>query len=165
MTSSPRIEPTLLRLLTARDGTPFTRDALLAEYRTLSHEHGRTGRAAWQFIDRNIRRLASAGVLTSLQGATDQPPRYRLAPTAAPAAPTPMPDALSVLRQRLQRHRVELLSTIGETEAYDEICSELPALRSSVQAQYNESKDRSLKLLGRIRALETLIATQCTCAA
>jgi hypothetical protein len=34
-----------------------------------------------------------------------------------------------------------------------------------VQAQYNEAKDRSLKLLGRIRALETLIATQSSSAA
>ena len=158
MTSSPRIEPTLLRLLTARDGTPFTRDALLAEYRTLSHEHGRTGRAAWQFIDRNIRRLARAGVLTLVPGASEQPPQYRLAASSLPE--TPAPDALIVLRQKLQRHRVELLSTIGETEAYDEICTELPTLQSSVQAQYNEAKDRSLKLLGRIRALETLIATQ-----
>ncbi len=159
MTSSPRIEPTLFRLLTARDGTPFTRDALLAEYRALSHEHGRTGRAAWQFIDRNIRRLANAGVLTALPGAPDQPPRYCL---AASLPETPAPDTLIVLRQKLQRHRVELLSTIGETEAYDEICTDLPTLQPSVQAQYNEAKDRSLKLLGCIRALETLIAAQST---
>ena len=112
MTSSPRIEPTLFRLLTARDGTPFTRDALLASL-----------------------------------------------------PETPAPDTLIVLRQKLQRHRVELLSTIGETEAYDEICTDLPMLQPSVQAQYNEAKDRSLKLLGRIRALETLIATQSSSAA
>ena len=72
---------------------------------------------------------------------------------------------MTVLRQKLQRQRVELLSTIGETEAYDEICTDLPTLQPSVQAQYNEAKDRSLKLLGRIRALETLIATQSSSAA
>lgn len=158
MTSSPRIEPTLLRVLKGREGTPFTRKELLTAYHVLKHEHGRNQRATRQFIDRNLIRLTKAAVLTVIEGTPDEPTTYRFGGISDHGQHPKPPDTLKVLRQKLQQQRVELLSTIGETEAYDEICADLPELQACVQTQYDDARDRSLKLLGRIRALETLIA-------
>lgn len=163
MPPSPRIEPTLLRVLTDREGTPFTRDELLESYRALQDEHGRKTRASWQFIDRNLLRLSKAGLLDIQDDCPDQVRRYLFGASKAPPPSTtarPKPATLGVLRKKLQQHRIELLTTIGETEAYDEVCSDLPELQADIQTQYNEARDRSVKLLGRIRALESLIANQ-----
>lgn len=160
MPSSPRIEPTLRRLLTDREASPFSRDELLKDYCALKLEHGRTDRASRQFIDRNLNRLSSRGVLTRIHDHTDGIPRYEYSRKASSLLTPPTNQALTVLRQKLHHHRVELLSTLGETEVYDEVCADLPYLQPSIQSQYDEARDRSLKLLGRIRALETLIAAQ-----
>lgn len=158
MTSpSPRIEPTLLRVLTAYQGAPFTRDELLKDYRSRHHEHGRHARASWQFIDRNLVRLCNAGVLSVITDDRRAVRRYVVNDHDAPPQSADT-HTLSVLRQKLQQHRVDLLTTMGEAEMLDEVCSDLPQLQSDVQPQYNEARDRSVRLLGRIRALETLIA-------
>ena len=161
----PRIEPTLLRVLHSRDGLPFTHKELVHAYRALEEEHGRSARASLQFINRNLARLTKAGWLEVIKATAKQPELYRWEPAEQVESPPAAVEALTVLRQKLQHHRVELLSTLGETEAYDEICADLPQLQPSVQRQYDAARDRSLKLLGRIRALETLIATQSSSAA
>ena len=160
MSSSPRIEPTLLRVLTAHAGIPFTRDELIEQYRKLQSEHGRNARASWQFINRNLVRLAKAGVVEIQDDDTNTAPRYMYRATQNARFPVAPPDSLAILRKKLQQQRIELLTTLGETEAYDEVCSDLPELQVDVQHQYDEARDRSVKLLGRIRALETLIAQQ-----
>ncbi len=160
MKRSPRIEPTLLRVLNAHQGTEFTREQLLTAYRALKHEHGRNKRAAWQFIDRNLSRLTRAGIISIVENRPDHPKTYLFSHLTDQSRHPSPPNTLKVLRKKLQNQRIELLSTIGETEAYDDICTDLPDLRLTVQKSYDEARDRSLKLLGRIRVLETLIAAQ-----
>jgi hypothetical protein len=160
MSSLPRIEPTLFRVLKAYNGTPFTRDELIKRYRNLESEHGRNSRASLQFIDRNLIRLTKAGVVLTLDDDTDKVRRYRYCSTQDVPPPATSSDPLSILRKKLQQQRIELLTTLGEAEAYDEVCSDLPELRVDVQLQYDEARDRSVKLLGRIRTIEALIAQQ-----
>lgn len=166
MSSPIYIEPILFRILSAHREAPFTVSELTAAYRVERASHGRNDRTARQFVHRNIHRLTKLGVLQSLPTSSlSKAIRYRyigLDPQdAEPDIPTPT-EVRTTLRDKLAHHRVELLTTLGEREAYEELCAELPGLRESAQAHYNEARDRSSKLLGRIRALEALIDTQPT---
>ncbi len=160
MPSSPRIDPTLRRVLFAFEGVAFTRTELLENYRARYVEHGRDSRASRQFIDRNLIRLSKAGILQIQEVGEDQDRSYLFRTGSSTMASSTEPDALGVLRQKLQQQRIELLTTLGETEVYDEVCNDLPELQVDVQAHYNDARDRSVKLLGRIRALESLISTR-----
>lgn len=91
-------------------------------------------------------------------------PLYRLTPrfealgeaTVVAALPLAAPAKSMVtnysprhyLQERLNRHKLEMLSAIGETEEYDAICSEMQELRDDVQPLYNQSRDKCSKLLG-----------------
>ena len=83
---------------------------------------------------------------------------YKPKPGERPAAH--IRQALAVLKDKLAQHRKDLLISLGETEAYDEICADMPELQSVVQNPYDQARDRSVKLLGRIQAIETLITSQ-----
>ena len=160
-TAFPRIEPLLLRLLRSQQEA-FTKSQLLAKYTMLQGEHGRDKRAAGQFIERNLQRLLKAGAVVVISDPEERYPRYKFGDLETSASPVVATNlyAINVLREKLQRHRVEFLSTIGEVEAYDEVCIDLPQLQSSIQRQYDEARDRSSKLVGRIQALESLIETE-----
>lgn len=136
-------------------------------------------KAARQFVYRNMLRLIDNGELTRVvvDGGW---PLYRLTPRfkgveKAPAVAVPemapeivVPEKVAVakdtprqsLQERLNRHKLEMLSAMGETEEYDAICSEMPELRDDVQPLYNQSRDKCSKLLGRVKALESLLARE-----
>jgi hypothetical protein len=136
-------------------------------------------KAARQFVYRNMLRLIDKGDLTRVvvEGGW---PQYKLtaqffgrsravavsvvpAPQAkmdlpiAPAIAIATSDPRQNLRERLNHHKLEMLSAMGETEEYDAICKELPELRDQVQVLYNASRDKCSKLLGRVKALESLL--------
>lgn len=61
------------------------------------------------------------------------------------------------LQEELSQRRVELVASIGEAEEYQRLYNKYPALRSAVKEQYLESRERSTKLLGHLRAVESVI--------
>lgn len=133
-------------------------------------------KAARQFVYRNMLRLIDNGELTRvvvdggwpLYGLTHQ--FQPLAAEASDVAPVRSAASEKVtvvnnsprqsLQERLNRHKLEMLTVIGETEEYDAICSEMPELRNDVQPLYNQSRDKCSKLLGRVKALESLLARE-----
>jgi hypothetical protein len=160
-------------LIVLRDMTTkqFTVDALTEQY--LSHPSSlhSSKKAARQFVYRNMQRLMKAGQMERLP--TDgRWPQYRLSDkfrqkeipspvsvtSTVSEATAPAADPMQPLRDRLNRHKLEMLSAMGEVEEYDELCKEMPELRDTVQARYNESRDKCSKLLGRVKALESLLA-------
>ena len=66
-------------------------------------------------------------------------------------------DKQQTLIDKLKYYKTELLLNIGETDAYKELYSELPELVDEIQPQYNLARDNNTKILGKIRALESLI--------
>ena len=132
-------------------------------------------KAARQFVYRNMLRLINNGELTRVVVESGWP-LYRLTTRfralgevpAIAAAPPATPEKATVekdnprqsLQERLNRHKLEMLSAMGETEEYDAICSEMPELRNDVQPLYNQSRDKCSKLLGRVKALESLLARE-----
>jgi hypothetical protein len=47
--------------------------------------------------------------------------------------------------------------SLGESEAYKDLYSELPELVDEIQPKYNKARDNNTKLLGKIRAIEGLL--------
>ncbi len=136
--------------------------------------HG-SKKAARQFVYRNMLRLIDNGELTRVVvesgwplyrltpqfRALGEPPLVAVAPLAThDRATAPKDNPRQNLQERLNRHKLEMLSAMGETEEYDSICSEMPELRDDVQPLYNQSRDKCSKLLGRVKALESLLARE-----
>ena len=67
---------------------------------------------------------------------------------------------LKQLTEKLQRYKLEMLSHVGESEEYKSLYSEFPQMKEMLQERYNNARDESSKLLGRVKALETLIEQQ-----
>ena len=66
-------------------------------------------------------------------------------------------DKNSKLMLKLNHYKAELLLNIGESEAYKDLYSELPELVDEIQPKYNKARDNNTKLLGKIRAIESLL--------
>ncbi|MGO4368783.1 hypothetical protein [Pseudomonas sp. PAB10] len=68
-------------------------------------------------------------------------------------------DAQARLQTMLKEARLDLLSSMGETERYKQMFEEMPHLRGRIEAEYLEVRDRSSKLLGHLRAIENTLKT------
>ncbi|UUA74939.1 hypothetical protein [Cellvibrio sp. QJXJ] len=179
---SLKVKTGLLAVLPQLKGRDFTVDDLTEAYR---NDHGclhQSKKAARQFVYRNMLRLIDSGDLTRVvvDGGW---PQYRLTPqffarsksVIAISSSSPLvkeeaqaavnvesvkPDPRQSLRERLNHHKLEMLTAMGETEEYDAICKEIPELRDQVQVLYNSSRDKCSKLLGKVKALESLLARE-----
>ncbi|MDO6488434.1 hypothetical protein Q4503_12025 [Colwellia sp. 6_MG-2023] len=62
------------------------------------------------------------------------------------------------LLSKLNQYKAELLLNIGESEAYKELYSEFPELVDEIQPEFNKARDNNTRILGKIRAIEGLLA-------
>ncbi len=177
---SLKVKTGLLIVLPQMKGRDFTVDDLTEAYRNDPGCLHQSKKAARQFVYRTMLRLIDSGDLTRVvvDGGW---PQYRLTPqffgrpqsfsavfpsvplakAEAPAIPEvkiASPDPRQSLQERLNHHKLEMLTAMGETEEYDAICKEIPELRDQVQVLYNSSRDKCSKLLGKVKALESLLA-------
>ena len=75
---------------------------------------------------------------------------------AHPLAPASTADH-GRIEEMLKETRLDLLSSMGETERYKQLFEEIPHLKSRLEGAYHEVRDRSSRLLGHLRALETTL--------
>ncbi|KFE51806.1 hypothetical protein [Pseudomonas syringae] len=61
------------------------------------------------------------------------------------------------IEEMLKETRLDLLSSMGETERYKQLFEEMPHLKNRLEGAYHEVRDRSSRLLGHLRALETTL--------
>lgn len=89
------------------------------------------------------------------------------APQAEPGSPEPAQStALSGaetgsherLEATLKEVRLDFLASMGEAERYKQLLDEMPHLRSHVENEYYEARDRSSRLLGHIQAVEKTLS-------
>lgn len=131
-------------------------------------------KAARQFVYRNMLRMIKAGLLSKLMG-DDGWPRYQLnasftnedksrhpltAMNSVAGGKTDTNASVSahVLTERLNQHKSDMLCAMGEADEYKTLCNEHPALRDHAQPLYNEARERSALLLGKMKALESLLS-------
>lgn len=53
--------------------------------------------------------------------------------------------------------RLDMLAAMGEAERYKQLLTEIPILRTQIEGDYLEARDRSSKLLGHLRAIENTL--------
>lgn len=82
----------------------------------------------------------------------------------AVALPDAEPRAItSNTQQRLEillkEIRLDFLTSMGEAERYKQLLEEMPQLRETVESGYVAARDRSSRLLGHLRAVESTLDT------
>jgi len=63
------------------------------------------------------------------------------------------------LKNKLIAYKNELLVTLAECEEYQSLNEDYPTLRKGLEKNYNDSRDKNTKLLGKIKAIESLFST------
>ena len=89
----------------------------------------------------------------SLDAQTDE---GREAPCSVPSSKEGQDDRTR-LQVMLKETRLDLLSSLGETERYKQLFEEIPHLKGRFEGVYLEARDRSSKLLGHVRAIENTL--------
>lgn len=69
-----------------------------------------------------------------------------------------MSDRDNQLLEKLNHYKAELLLNNGEFEVYKELYSDFPELIDEIQPKYFKAKDDNKIILGKIRAVESLIS-------
>ena len=179
--STIQMKPELLHALNEIQEDSFTVAELTTHYLEHPESLHKGKKPARQFIYRNMVRMMKSGLMEKLPDDGGWP-RYRLtqkfrsnqpqtinrepsastapqktATNKSPSAPPKKPVA--ALRERLSKHRSDMLCALGEAEEYESLCKELPEFSEEAQSLYSEARERSALLLGKIKALESLLSS------
>lgn len=155
------------RLLNKR----FTVDTLTTLYLAQEDCPHKAKKGARQFVYRRLKQMLKRGEIVrhSDQGKW---PMYEIArPSNAlmSSHQTPVSNAASQisqelsdrarenLQERMKVLRLEMLTAMGEVEEYSTLEAELPELNIVTCKLVEESRDRCSKLLGKVKAIETLL--------
>lgn len=166
-----RVQPALQSTLQLLQKEAFTVAQFTQAYQDNAQNPHSTQKAARQFVYRNILRLIDLGFLEKLPTKKGWP-RYQVTDaykdSFAPFEPASekqkesLPSlatmtVIGTLQKRLNQHKSDMLCAIGEAEEYTALCREHPDLQEQAQALYNQARDRSAMLLGKVKALESLL--------
>lgn len=174
------IKPELLAVLRCFTAKQFTVDQLTTAYLDSEACKHSNKKSARQFVYRNMVRMIKAELMVreinnggwptyTLNTSFKEIPEYQEFQTQEPskdetpicAPPRKAPsshDATKELSARLSQHKSDMLCAVGEAEEYDALCTAHPGLKTQVQELYNRARERSAILLGKIKALETLLS-------
>lgn len=165
-----KLDPVLGSLLKSCNVQQFTIPDLRDAYLEAPGCKHQSIQAAQQFIYKNVLRLEAKGLIERMGSLKGKSIRFRMV-QASHTSPTEPAKAIGgtraslddeevhrTLSEKLNRYKVELLSTMGEAEEYDAICKELPQMKPYIQDLYSQARDRITQILGKIKAVETAIA-------
>lgn len=148
----------------------FTVDRLTETYLSLDGCRHSKKKSARQFIYRNMLRLIKNGGLEKIVGDNNWPAykftkkfKVHLMPSEESSS-TKVRDKLPSTREiklqlegRLKILKLEMLTAMGEAEEYSSLEIEVPGVKSTAHKLADESRDRCSKLLGKVKAIETLL--------
>ncbi|MCL1066892.1 response regulator [Shewanella olleyana] len=69
-------------------------------------------------------------------------------------------DAINQLKERLKQTEVDLFTSIGESEEYMSLYLSFPEMKGHLESQYMLAREKSSKLLGQIKAINSVLAHQ-----
>jgi hypothetical protein len=152
-------------------GKTFTIGHALEVYKSTPSKIHSESKSARQFVHRNILRFISTGDIVQINS-EGRAYKYKITEQfrarIADSSTRDMPENNDTqiqhnalgrnLTERLHQQKLMLLTAMGEVEEYDAIYKELPEIGAQIQDLYNESRDRCSKLLGKVKAIENLIA-------
>lgn len=62
------------------------------------------------------------------------------------------------LQEKIRQYKAEMLTNVGETEAYSEWVDEMPEFAEDVKSHYQHTRDQAKLLLGKVKGFERLLA-------
>jgi hypothetical protein len=74
--------------------------------------------------------------------------------TVRNSSPAHAASYLLNIQAKLKSVRMDFISSLGEAETYKSLLTEHPFLREKLEATYHLTRDKSLNLMGQLRALE-----------
>jgi hypothetical protein len=171
---SLQVDNTLIELLRKQAGTPFSTTDIRDLYVLQIPEGQRPSRNQLRkHVYRELLRLELAKMIERHGGSTGRGCKFIFCPehssveietrpspfeTTDPHVESPMDvKTQRALQEELSQRRIELVASIGEAEEYQRLYNKYPALRGAVKEQYLESREKSTKLLGQLRAVESVI--------
>jgi len=171
MSKRTYINEDLLRLIAHFKDREFTIPLLRDAYLETSVDKSRSIKAVQHSIYKTLLKLEAKGEITRIPkkfGRTDayiwniNPAQNDLDveadATKNQPATTTMRNHHSLLNTRLTQHKSDLIAAIGEADEYEALCAEFPEMASDLQQRYNASRDTISTLLGKIRALESVLS-------
>jgi hypothetical protein len=108
---------------------------------------------------RLTQKFSSLHPRTTNSGRSSSTPSQKI--PIAKTSSTPSGKPVAALRERLSKHRSDMLCALGEAEEYESLCKELPEFSNEAQSLYSEARERSALLLGKIKTLESLLSSNC----
>lgn len=169
-----KLDTDLLSILLTENFDNFTVLELRSAYLAIN-SNSKLGKVdARKYVYRNILRLEKKGLLERKYSTKRDRTYYSKSQTFSPDVfqETGMPKEIKSTEStnldgegfkkdligRLNQYKSELLCSIGETEEYKTLCTQFPELSDDLQQRYNKARDYSSKVLGRIKALESIIS-------
>lgn len=171
-----QIKEALLQVLRNMSDSTFTVAQLTQKYLKHPNCQHADKKSARQYVYRKMVRMMDLDQMIKLTDSTGWP-RYQLSsvflhgsvdrvatPNEIPKtevtqrASSAVPPHELALKEKLSRYRSDMLCALGESEEYSAICHEHPDLRKNAQALYNEARERSAMLLGKMKALENILS-------
>ena len=68
--------------------------------------------------------------------------------------------SIKSLEKTLKEYKVDMMAAIGESEEYIRLLDTIPEMKEQLREHYHLARDKSSKLLGKIKALQTIIEIQ-----
>ena len=125
---------------------------------------------AIQFVYRNLKRYEKEGKIHARPGDSGKaivfqwPDDYQeIAVEASQPDSHKLNDIscnsiISTLQEKIRLCKAEMLTSIGETEAYSEWVEEMPELANDVKSRYQNSREQAKLMLGKVKGFEQLLA-------
>ncbi|MFO3907123.1 hypothetical protein [Enterobacter sp. 186315] len=179
MKSAIRLHPYIYNLLIEKDFKEFSathlRDALLQ----ITDEYSQVSEAR-KFIYRQLLRLEALGFIckidigdgrskkfykktelfystTFTSGKIPKNTRLQSVPTAVDAAPSDVEIFLNDIRKEKVIHEAKLAVVLSEIEEYQSLMERFPNKKSYLTGLYQQAKNQSAILLGRVTALSKVL--------
>ena len=167
-----RIRPELLELLKLRGDKTFSIIELCHAYEKIPACKELTKQQIRQFIIRNLKRLEAKGLAIKTYVKKGSGTRYKLSDSfhsgqyviGLPHCSITLNEInansmlLSKLEKKLGEHEINLVVTLSEIEEYKNLGLQNPSVKAPLKSLYAEARDRCSKLLGQVKATESLIA-------
>ena len=170
--STVKLDENLLSILTRKDFDNFTVLQLRDAYLTV-HELKLEPKKTRTFVYGQILRLVNLGLLVKEEKENSRKTIYKKSSEfytakiqsktsstiAKPLISTESTEFSSEpLENQLNQYKVDLLACIGESEEYMRLYESNPYLKEILESNYLAAREQSSKLLGQIKAIETVLS-------
>jgi hypothetical protein len=120
-------------------------------------ENGEDYLETMALMSTQIKRLLKEEVLEEVQQGSD----YVKTLHSITHKPTLAKTAISLKEKHLS-YKQQLLLNMGEAEEYKKLCVEYPELQVKLQPKYNSIREKNTKILGSIKAIESILNNKST---